>query len=157
MKESSLHTSLESNIVKFDLFMELGINTNQKKLLKIYVGNSFDDLGCLLEADIGILLSPYNYMLFVRTQFGITFETLLEGIVKKQRQMHEGIHSIWQSNNGILYTAKGWDKITSFMFGAVCRTPKEIPLVGSFAGFAKPKNVRRSTGSSSSIFNLSPT
>lgn len=155
MKESNLHISLESNIVKFDLFMELGKNTNQKKLLKIYVGNSFDDLGCLLEADIGILLSPCNYMLFLCNQFGITFETLLEKLVKIHRQMNEGIHSIWQSKRGILYTVKGWDEITAFMFGEF-ETPKEIPFVGSFAGSAKPKNVRQSASSSSAIFNLSP-
>lgn len=39
-------------------------------------------------------------------------------IVEKQRQMHEGIHSMWKSKTGTLYTVKGWNEITAFLFGA---------------------------------------
>lgn len=52
------------------------------------------------------------------TQFGVSFVSLLEVTVKKKKQVREGIHSMWKSKTGILYTVKSWNEIIAFMFGA---------------------------------------
>ncbi|XP_040361545.1 bifunctional TH2 protein, mitochondrial isoform X2 [Rosa chinensis] len=155
MDKCILHTNLESSTVKLDLFREISRNTNNEKLLSIYVGNGIDDLGCLLEADIGIVLNPCPELLFLSTQFGVSFVPLWEVTVAKQKQMREGIHFLWKSRTGTLYVVKTLDEITAFMYGAFkidctpetknASGPYESSSLGNlFSSLPKPKSASQS-------------
>ncbi|CAL8162238.1 unnamed protein product [Prunus armeniaca] len=76
--------------LKLDIFNEISEKTKTKKLLRIFVGSSVDDLGPLLEAEIGIVINPCDHLLAVGYQFGMTFMPLLWAVIQKSKQMREG-------------------------------------------------------------------
>ncbi|KAI4370229.1 hypothetical protein MLD38_018599 [Melastoma candidum] len=90
---------------------------NDKKAITIYVGDSVGDLLCLLKADIGIVVGSSSSLRKVGSQFGISFVPLFPGVVKKQKDYHEGSSWGWKGLSGTLYLVSSWAEIHAFMLG----------------------------------------
>ncbi|KFK27863.1 hypothetical protein AALP_AA8G438900 [Arabis alpina] len=115
-----IERKVESPIDKAQQFKSIVENRNQKKnQLTIYIGDSVGDLLCLLEADIGIVVSSSSSLRRVGSHFGVSFVPLFSGIVQKQQQHNaEGeSSSTWKGLSGTLYTVSSWAEIHSFILG----------------------------------------
>ncbi|KAL1207549.1 Bifunctional TH2 protein [Cardamine amara subsp. amara] len=93
-------------------------NNEKKNPLTVYIGDSVGDLLCLLEADIGIVVSSSSSLRRVGSHFGVSFVPLFSGIVEKQKQHTlEESSSTWKGLSGTLYTVSSWAEIHSFALG----------------------------------------
>lgn len=93
-------------------------NKGKKNPLTVYIGDSVGDLLCLLEADIGIVVSSSSSLRRVGSHFGVSFVPLFSGIVEKQKQhTQEESTSTWKGLSGTLYTVSSWAEIHSFTLG----------------------------------------
>ncbi|MCL7021957.1 hypothetical protein MKW94_001341 [Papaver nudicaule] len=89
-----------------------------KKDISVYIGDSVDDLLCLLKADVGIVIGLNDNLKKVGTQYGVKFVPLFEGVVEKQREYVESSYqSDWKSRCGTIYTVSGWAEIYGFIAG----------------------------------------
>ncbi|PON66841.1 heme oxygenase-like, multi-helical [Trema orientale] len=94
----------ESPFDKFEDFPEV---------LKVYIGATVEDLLCLVQADIGIVLGSKILILRkVAERFGVSFIPLLNGVVKNQMELGD-----WKPKSGILYTVDSFAEIQAFIFG----------------------------------------
>ncbi|XP_009771533.1 bifunctional TH2 protein, mitochondrial-like [Nicotiana tabacum] len=109
---------VESPIDKVQAFSKiLNSCSNDKKNLTVYVGDSVGDLLCLLQADIGIVLSPSSNLMKVGNHFGVSFIPLFPGIVEKQKICAAGNSSCWTEPSSVLYTVSSWAEIHAFILG----------------------------------------
>lgn len=90
--------------------------------LTIYIGDSVNDLLCMIKASIGIAVRPSSILKTVGTQFGITFVPLFSDLVEKLRERRDGSQSLWQPESGVVYTVSSWTELHSFIFGADKKT-----------------------------------
>ncbi|CAN8275486.1 unnamed protein product [Cochlearia groenlandica] len=88
----------------------------KKSLMTVYIGDSVGDLLCLLEADIGIVVSSSSSLRRVGSHFGVSFVPLFSGIVEKQKQQNQE-DTAWKGLSGTLYTVSSWAEIHSFALG----------------------------------------
>lgn len=86
--------------------------------LTAYIGRSVGDLLCLLEADVGVVINPSPSLRRVGDHFGVSFVPLYSGLVKKQREIKQGITSNWEKMSGVLYTVSSWAEIHAFILGS---------------------------------------
>lgn len=93
-------------------------SSNKDEKLSVYIGGSVGDLLCLLEADVGIVISPSKNLKRLGNQFGITFVPLFSDVVKKQRELVQGGSHCWKGQSGILYTVSSWTEIHAFILGS---------------------------------------
>ncbi|XP_060212439.1 bifunctional TH2 protein, mitochondrial-like isoform X3 [Lycium barbarum] len=92
---------------------------NDKNNLTVQVGDSPNDLLCLLQADISIVLNPSTSLKRVRDYFGVSFIPLFPGIVEKQKIFAAGEESsCWNGLSGVLYTISSWAEIHAVMLGS---------------------------------------
>lgn len=110
---------VESPIDKVQAFSKiLNSCSNDKKNLTVYVGDSVGDLLCLLQADIGIVLSPSSNLMKVGNHFGVSFIPLFPGVVEKQKICAAGNSSCWTEASSVLYTVSSWAEIHAFILGS---------------------------------------
>ncbi|RZC58400.1 hypothetical protein C5167_005707 [Papaver somniferum] len=86
----------------------------------VYIGYSVEDLLCLLNADIGIVLGSDQCIRDVGGWFGVRFVPLFEGTVAKQREFFESGYSSdceWKGPPGTLYTVSNWLDIHALILG----------------------------------------
>ncbi|AED93884.1 unnamed protein product [Arabidopsis thaliana] len=117
-----IERKVESPINKAQQFKSILQNrkneNNKKSFLSVYIGDSVGDLLCLLEADIGIVVSSSSSLRRVGSHFGVSFVPLFSGIVQKQKQhTEESSSSAWKGLSGTLYTVSSWAEIHSFALG----------------------------------------
>ncbi|XP_031092311.1 bifunctional TH2 protein, mitochondrial-like [Ipomoea triloba] len=113
---------VESPIDKVEAFAKIlescGKGNDKKELLTVYIGDSFKDLLCLLEADIGIMVYPSPNLIDLAEHFGIRLIPLFHGVVDKQKKSVEGAETWKGGLSGILYTAISWVEIHAFLIGS---------------------------------------
>lgn len=110
---------LESPMEKLHAYTDIlkeGLSSDRKHLT-VYIGGSVGDLLCLLQADIGIVISSSPSLRKLGDQFGVSFVPLYSTLVKKQRQLDEGGSPNWKGLSGILYTVSSWTEINAFVLG----------------------------------------
>lgn len=117
-----IERKVESPINKAQQFKSILQNrkdeNKKKSFLSVYIGDSVGDLLCLLEADIGIVVSSSSSLRRVGSHFGVSFVPLFSGIVQKQKQhTEEESSSTWKGLSGTLYTVSSWAEIHSFALG----------------------------------------
>ncbi|MCL7033113.1 hypothetical protein MKW94_001803 [Papaver nudicaule] len=92
-----------------------------KAHVTVYIGHSVEDLLCLLNADIGIILGTDQCIRNVGGRFGVKFVRLFDGTVAKQREFFESGYSSdcdWKEGlSGTLYTVTNWLDIHALMLG----------------------------------------
>ncbi|KAI3776380.1 hypothetical protein L1987_46159 [Smallanthus sonchifolius] len=120
--ENSLSTGeiikkVESPIDKLQAFTDI-LKSGDKTNLTIYIGDSVGDLLCLLEADIGIVISSSSSLRRIASHFGVSFVPLFPALVKKQKEYVEGSAVSWKGLSGVLYTVSSWAEVHSFIIGS---------------------------------------
>ncbi|XP_012085220.1 bifunctional TH2 protein, mitochondrial isoform X2 [Jatropha curcas] len=70
-------------------------NTDSQQLT-VYIGGSVGDLLCLLKADIGIVIGSSPSLRRLGDHFGISFVPLFSGMVKKQKELVDGVSPNWK-------------------------------------------------------------
>ncbi|KAK4755509.1 hypothetical protein SAY87_009266 [Trapa incisa] len=108
---------MESPINKVQAFHNILKDCEDKRNVRVYVGDSVGDILCLLEADIGIVIGNSTSLRKIAAHFGISFVPLFSGLVMKQKECREGSPSKWNSRTGILYTVSSWAEIHAFILG----------------------------------------
>lgn len=109
---------VESPMEKLQAFRNISKERSRNtKNLTVYIGGSIGDLLCLLEADIGIVMSSSPSLIKLGDQFGISFIPLFSSLVEKQKQLVEGNSSTWKNHSGIIYTVSSWAEIHAFVLG----------------------------------------
>lgn len=109
--------TMESPINKVQAFRNILRDCEDKRNVRVYVGDSVGDLLCLLEADIGIVIGDRSSLRRIGSHFGVSFVPLFSGLVMKQKECREGSPSQWNSRRGVLYTVSSWAEIHAFILG----------------------------------------
>ncbi|KAG2713736.1 hypothetical protein I3760_04G189300 [Carya illinoinensis] len=110
---------VESPMEKLQTFNDILNECNKEgRRLTVYIGGAVGDLLCLLQADIGIVISSTPSLRRLGDQFGVSFVPLFSGLVKKQRELVEDGSCDWKGLSGILYTVTSWDEIHAFILGS---------------------------------------
>lgn len=110
---------VESPMEKLQTFNGILNECNREgKRLTVYIGGAVGDLLCLLQADIGIVISSTPSLRRLGERFGVSFVPLFSGLVKKQRELVEDGSWNWKGLSGILYTVSNWDEIHAFILGS---------------------------------------
>ncbi|GMN50429.1 hypothetical protein TIFTF001_019578 [Ficus carica] len=109
---------VESALDKHQTFLEVlkGCKSEGEHLI-VCIGGDVGDLICLLEADIGIVISPSPSLKRLGHRFGVKFVPLFPGLVKKQKELAEGCSHNWKPLSGIFYTVSCWAEIEAFILG----------------------------------------
>lgn len=109
---------VESALNKHQTFLEVlkGCKSEGEHLI-VCIGVDVCDLICLLEADIGIVISPSPSLKSLGHPFGVKFVPLFPRLVKKQKELAEGCSHNWKPVSGILYTVSCWAEIEAFILG----------------------------------------
>ncbi|EEF35817.1 bifunctional TH2 protein, mitochondrial [Ricinus communis] len=97
-----------------DMLKEQNLDVQQ---LTIYIGGSVGDLLCLLKADIGIVIGSSPSLKRLGDHFGISFVPLFSGVLKRQKELGEGVSPNWKAPPGVLYTVSSWAEIHAFILG----------------------------------------
>lgn len=111
---------VEGPFDKVQTFSEVLNNyNNDKKNLTVHIGGTMNDLLCLLQADIGILINPGPNLVRVGNHFGISFIPLYRGIIEKQKTYAKKDSTSWNKLSGVLYTVSSWAEIHMFIQGSI--------------------------------------
>ncbi|KAJ4850995.1 hypothetical protein Tsubulata_026802 [Turnera subulata] len=105
--------SPQDKVDTFDEILKTTNGDNDTKTLAVYVGESVEDLLCLLKANIGIVIGSSSSLKRVATQLGVTFKPLFAASIDKQV---DNIGS-WTGLTGTLYTVSSWSEINTFVLG----------------------------------------
>ncbi|KAJ4836408.1 hypothetical protein Tsubulata_020980 [Turnera subulata] len=109
---------IESPIDKLRVFNNiLKTYSDDKDNFTIYIGDSVEDLLCLLQADIGIVIGPSSSLQRVGDRLGVLFAPLFPSLIKKQKETTEGSSPSWKKLSGMLYTVSSWAEIDAFILG----------------------------------------
>ncbi|KAG8390681.1 hypothetical protein BUALT_Bualt01G0108900 [Buddleja alternifolia] len=100
---------VESPIDKVVTFSKILQNySDDRKSVKVYIGDTVGDLLCLLHADIGIVIGCSSSLRRLGVHFGVSFVPLFPGVIERQRS---------NTSEGILYTVSSWAEIHAFILG----------------------------------------
>ena len=110
---------MESPLDKLKSFKSILKNSSDiGKQFSVYIGDSVNDLLCLLEVDVGIVVGSSVSLRKVGAHFGVSFVPLFPDLVKKQRQLADVGTTVWKGLSGVLYTISDWTEIHAFILGA---------------------------------------
>ncbi|KAI3849576.1 hypothetical protein MKX03_031425 [Papaver bracteatum] len=114
------HQSVTAKLQYFKDMVQEYASEHGIRARTVYIGDSVNDLLCLLTADIGIVIGSNKRLIKVGNHFGITFVPLYAGVVKEQKKFFETGNpiNVWKGGlSGTLYTVTSWTEIEAFILG----------------------------------------
>ncbi|GMN43766.1 hypothetical protein TIFTF001_012968 [Ficus carica] len=109
-----IERKVESALDKLKLFREEIGKISETKHMAVFIGSKMPDLLCLLEADIGILISPSPRLTGMAKHFGVSLVPLLTVLFKKD--WPESLRQRKQKSD-VIYTVSSWTEIQVFFMG----------------------------------------
>ncbi|GMN69737.1 hypothetical protein TIFTF001_038784 [Ficus carica] len=110
-----IERQVESALDKLELFREEIRKITKGNHTTVFIGSNMLDLLCLVEADIGLVISPSPILTGMAKHFGVSLLPLITDSVKRKRQL-KGLQ-LWEKKPGVIYTVSCWAEIQAFILG----------------------------------------